>query len=141
MKFKKFALGISATVAATLAVIVFAGMASAQTPPTTTTPAGPHPIRLVGTITSISTSSLLLATRQGDMTVNVSANTWIIVGKNGSASQGSLSDLVTGKIALVGGMTTADPKTVDARTIAQGVAAATARAGLGQGVKPGPKAR
>jgi hypothetical protein len=141
MKFKKFALGISATIAALLTAMLFAGMASAQTPPAQTVPAGPHPIKLAGTVSSVSSGSLVLATRQGDMTVNVSADTWIIVRKNGAASQGTLSDLVTGKPALVGGMTTSDPKVVDARTIAQGVPANTARAGLGQPGKPGARGR
>ena len=141
MKFKKFALGISATILATLVAVVFASLASAQTPPTQAAPAGPHPVRLVGTVSSVSASSLALATRQGDMTVNVSANTWIIVQKNGAPVQGGLSDIVSGKLALVGGMTTSDPKVVDARTVAQGIAASTARAGLGQRAKPAVKGR
>lgn len=129
MKMKKFPLAITGTIAALLAITLFAGMAAAQTiitdtPPAQTPPSGPHPVRLAGNIKSIASSSLVLTTRQGDMTVNVSAQTWIVVQKNGVATQGSISDLVTGKAAVVAGMTTSDPKVVDARTIAQGATAA-----------------
>ena len=131
MKMKKFSLAITGTIAALLAITLFAGMAAAQTiitdtPPAQTPPSGPHPVRLAGNIKSIASSSLVLTTRQGDMTVNVSAQTWIVVQKNGVATQGSISDLVTGKAAVVAGMTTSDPKVVDARTIAQGATAAGA---------------
>jgi len=124
MKLKKFALMISSMVAGLMAVTLFAGMAGAQTI-LTATPArqaaqsGPHPMRVAGNVKSLAISSLVLTTRQGDLTVNVSPQTWIVVQKNGAAVQGSISDLVTGKRAEVAGMTTADPKVIDARTVAQ----------------------
>src|SRR6476646_10675994 len=129
MKFKKFSLAITGLIAGLLSVTLFVGMAAAQTiitdtPPTQTTPSGPHPVKLTGNVKSIASSSLVLTTRQGDMTVNFNAQTWIVVQKNGAATQGSVSDLVTGKAAVVAGMTTSDPKVVDARTIAQGATAA-----------------
>jgi hypothetical protein len=125
MRFKNFALGISATLAGVLALGLFTGFAEAQaifiqTTPVQTGPTGPHPTRLAGNVTSVSSNGLVLATRQGDFTINVSASTWVVVQKNGAAAQGTLADIVTGQPAVVGGMTTSDPKVVDARTVAQG---------------------
>jgi len=128
MIFRKFSVAITGTIAGLLAVTLFAGIAAAQTiitdtPPAQTTPSGPHPVKLTGNVKSIASSSLVLTTRQGDITVNVNAQTWIVVQKNGAATEGNIGDLVTGKPAVVAGMTTSDPKVVDARTIAQGAKA------------------
>ncbi len=127
MKRTKLYLGLGIVIAAlaTFGVPLPWGVAGAQAPTKTqapsaqTAPAGPHPTRLMGKVSSISSNSLVLTTRQGDVTINVGANTWVVVEKDGKPSQGTLSDIQTGKPATVAGMTTGDPKVVDARVVAQ----------------------
>jgi RNase P/RNase MRP subunit p29 len=137
MKIKNFAPGITGTIAGLMSIALFAGLASAQTlaapqsPSAQAPAASPHPVRLAGKVSSVASNSLVLATRQGDVTVNINAQTWIVVQKDGSPSQGSVGDIVTGKATLVEGMTTSDPKVVDARTIAQGAIANGARGNKG----------
>lgn len=119
-------LGIGALLAAII-LAAFAGIAAAQaptpqTPPTQTQPAqptGPHIVRMVGNVASISGNSFTLTTKNfGQVTVNVSDSTWIVIRKNGTATQGSLSDIQTGTSVAVEGTTT-DNKTVTARVINQ----------------------
>ncbi|HEX9990639.1 MAG TPA: DUF5666 domain-containing protein [Chloroflexia bacterium] len=119
-RFKSLA-GISAVLAGVLALGVFGSVAAAQTPATQPAQqANPHPIEVAGQVTSVSANSLVLKTRRGEITANVSANTWIVTGKDGARSQGALSDIQTGKPAMVAGMTTGDPKVIDARVVRQG---------------------
>jgi hypothetical protein len=126
MKIVKVLMGSGAV--ALLAMAAFTGVASAQTPqPQQPTQTGPHPVRLLGQVGTISSSTFVLTTRQGDVTVNVGPNTWIVVEKNGASTQGTLADLQTAKPATVAGMTTNDPKVVDAREVVQARIAAPGR--------------
>lgn len=119
-RFKSLA-GISAVLAGVLALGVFGSVAAAQTPATQPAQqANPHPIEVAGQVTSVSANSLVLKTRRGEFTANVSANTWIVTEKDGARVQGVLSDIQIGKPAIVSGMTTADPKVIDARVVRQG---------------------
>lgn len=126
MHIRKIQIGLVLTAATIVALVAFGGLASAavrfvaQTPTAQSSQANPHPIRLAGTVSSVSSGSLVLAARQGNYTINVGANTWIVVQQNGAAIQGSLSDIVTGKPAIIAGMTSTDPTVVDARIVAQG---------------------
>ncbi len=122
------ALAILVIVALTLAT---AGMVSAQTPTnspntapgTTTAPAAPapgSPLYLHGKVTTVSATSIALATGKGNITANIRANTYIVVKKNGALATGSTTDLVVGENANVVGQATADATVVDARMISQG---------------------
>jgi hypothetical protein len=131
-RFKSLA-GISAVLAGVLALGVFGSVAAAQTPATQPAQqANPHPIEIAGQVTSVSANSLVLKTRRGEITANVSANTWIVTGKDGARVQGALSDIQTGKPAVVAGMTTADPKVIDARVVRQGPIEKAKRPGRGR---------
>lgn len=126
MKRNRFISGAGLLLAAIFAIAIFADMASAQTPTTgkttttPTTPTGPHPIRVFGKVSAISGSSLTLTTGKGDYTVNIGANTWIVVKQNGQATQATATDIQTGQGAMVAGMVTGDAKVIEARIIAQG---------------------
>jgi len=143
MRLGKLQIGIVIALGALLAVGVFSGLASAQTQTGSPTPApqsaqtGPHPVRLSGTVNSIAAKSLTLTTAKGDYTVNISANTWIVVQQNGAPAQASISDLVSGKPATVAGMTTSDPNVIDARVVAQG---SFAKGATGKRAVPGKPA-
>jgi hypothetical protein len=108
---------------------LFGAVASAQTG---STQASPQPVKLTGKVSSVAADSLVLTTRRGDFTVRVSANTWIVVGNNGNRTQASLSDIQANKEATVAGISTTDPKVIDARVITQ-VASAKGRQGSGAG--------
>ena len=107
----------------------------AQTPGGTQR-ANPHPIHLQGEVKAVGANSITLATRGGEVTANVGPNTWIVVQKPDGPGQGSISDLKANMPATVAGMTTNDPKVVDARTITQGVGGD--RRGPGRHRRPGP---
>jgi hypothetical protein len=77
-------------------------------------------VRLQGNVSSVSSGSLVLTTRAGDVTANIGENTFIVVQKNSRPAQGTAADLVTGKPAVVVGVATSDPAVVDARLISQG---------------------
>jgi len=96
------------------------GPRQAQAPGATPSTTTPHVVRLAGKVQSGSSTGLVLQASQ-TRTVNVSAgpNTWILVQKNNTCSQGQLSDLQTGKAATVAGTSTST-NAVDARVIAQG---------------------
>ena len=83
--------------------------------------ANPHPVRFYGEVKALGANSVTLSTPRGDITANVSPNTWIVVQKADGPGQGALSDLKVNEHAAVAGMTTNDPKMVDARVITQGV--------------------
>jgi hypothetical protein len=83
--------------------------------------ANPHPIRLQGEVKAVGTGSITLTTQGGDVTANIGPNTWIVVQRPDGPGQGSISDLKANMPATVAGMTTNDPKVVDARVITQGV--------------------
>ncbi len=129
---RKMQIGLLLTAVALIAVVAFGGLASAadrfvaQIPTAQGTPtaqpkqSSPHPIRLSGTVSSVSSGSLVLATKQTNYTINVGADTWIVVAQSGKAVQGNLSDVVAGKPVVIAGMTTNDPAVVDARVISQG---------------------
>ncbi|MEO8284845.1 MAG: hypothetical protein ABI670_00215 [Chloroflexota bacterium] len=111
-------LGVAATGIALLALVaIFGGIASAQG---TAQPATPHPVRVSGSVSAIAPNSLVLKTPRGDVTVNVSAGTWVVVEKNGQAAEGVLADIQTGKVAVVSGTSTPNANVVDARIITQG---------------------
>ncbi len=117
--------GISIVVATIVALGVFgAVVVSAQVPTpapgTATPPAAGQPVRLAGKVSSVATGSLVLNTRGGDITVNVGANTFIVIKQNGTPAQGTLADLTTDKATVVVGVATSDPIVVDARMITQG---------------------
>jgi hypothetical protein len=143
MKLGRVRIGIVIVLGALLAVGVFSSLASAQTQTTSPTPApqstqaGPHPVRIAGNVSSVSANSLKLTTPKGSYTVNIGPNTWIVVQKNGTPSQGAISDVATGKSAVVAGMTTNDPNVIDARVVAQG---SFAQAATGKGATPGKPA-
>lgn len=84
-------------------------------------PANPHPTHLVGQVKAVGAGSITLTTRSGDVTANVSPNTWIVVRTADGPGQGTLADLKVNEPATVAGMTTNDPKVVDARVVTQGV--------------------
>jgi hypothetical protein len=109
--------------------------AQAQTHQGTQRP-DPHPIRLQGEVKAVGTGSITLTTRGGDVTANIGPNTWIVVRKPDGPGQGSISDLKANMPAIVQGMTTGDPKVVDARVITQGVGGD--RRGAGRHRGPGP---
>ncbi len=81
----------------------------------------PHPIHLFGEVKAIGTNTITLATRGGDVTANIGPNTWIVVRKADGPGQGTINDLKLNTPATVAGMTTNDPKVVDARVVKQGV--------------------
>ena len=123
----RFLAGIAIVLAAVTSMAlgalgVAAVSAQAPTPPpsASTTPATGQPVRLIGMVSSVAAGSLVLTTRRGDVTVNMSADTFIVVRKNDQPAEGTAADLVTGKPASVLGVTTSDPNVVDARTITQG---------------------
>ena len=132
---RNYFLGIGGAAMAVLlisgATLATSGMVSAQTPTdspdtapgTTTAPAAPaagSPVYLNGKVTTVSATSIVLATGKGNITANISANTYIVVKKNGAAATGSATDLVVGENANVVGQATADATVVDAKLIAQG---------------------
>lgn len=135
MRRLKTTLSIGAVSVSLVALGLFAGLANAQTPAQSQTPTsssaqtGPHPVRLIGKVSTISGTTLTVTTKSGDETVNTDATTWIVVNKNSKATQGTLSDVQSGKEVVVAGMTTNDPKVVDARVITQGNALGSAVAG------------
>jgi hypothetical protein len=111
--------------------LVTTGLVSAQTPTnspntapsTTTAPAAPaagSPVYLNGKVTTASATSIVLASGKGNITANITSNTYIVVKKNGAAATGSAGDLVVGESANVVGQATADATVVDAKLIAQG---------------------
>ena len=140
-------IGLLLTVVAVIAVMAFGGLASAadrfvaQIPTAQTTQTNPHPIRLSGSVSSVSSGSLILASKQGNYTITAGANTWIVVEQNGAAVQGSLSDIVAGKPAVIAGMTTTDPTVVDARIISQGALGNAVGPALRSSGKPGARGR
>ncbi|MEP6774154.1 MAG: hypothetical protein ABJA50_01050 [Chloroflexota bacterium] len=110
--------------ALTLATV---GIVSAQTPtssPSTNTapvaPAAGSPVHLNGKVTTVSATSVVLATRRGNITANIGVNTYIVVKKNGAPATGVATDLVVGENANVVGQATADATVVDAKLITQG---------------------
>ena len=122
------ALAVLTILALTLAT---AGMVSAQTPtnspdtaPSTTTapvaPAAGSPVYLNGKITTVSATSIVLATGKGNITANINSNTYIVVKKNGAPATGSATELVVGENANIVGQATADATVIDAKLIAQG---------------------
>jgi hypothetical protein len=122
MRYLKSTVFLSALLVAVLASGTFASVAAAQTAGSAAQqqPSGPRPVEIVGQVTSVSTNSLVLKTRRGDVTANVSSSTWILVEKDGRRVEGALSDIQTGMPATISGMTTADPGVIDARVIRQG---------------------
>src|SRR3954452_16372290 len=125
MRITRSVLGIAA-LAAAMAIGVVGGTASAaaprqaQTPGTGQAPTS-HPVSVIGRVTSVSGSGLVLQTPRGNLNVNASANTWIVVESSGQCVEGNLQDIQTAKPALVMGMGTAAANaTIDARVIAQG---------------------
>lgn len=126
MKFQKTLLSVSALVAL-VGFGLLGGTASAAVPnqrqaPGTAANTTPRPVRILGRVDSVSSSGLVLQTRLGSVTVNVAANTWIVVPGSGRCVEGALSDIQTGRPAEVAGMTTttATGKAIDARVITQG---------------------
>jgi hypothetical protein len=127
MKHVKTYLAVGAATAALVGGAYFTAQASAQAPGPGTTPpsqqqqSGPHPVRFEGKLTAVGANSVTLTTGKATVTANVGPNTWIVVNKNNQPTQGTLSDLQTGKPATVAGMSTGTANTVDARVITQGV--------------------
>src|SRR2546428_724976 len=76
-----------------------------------------HPVRLLGRVDSVSSTGLVLLARRGDVNVNASDRTWIVVERDGRCAQGTLQDIQTGRPAEVMGVTTAVTGTIDARVI------------------------
>lgn len=117
---------IGAAIAAVVAGGYFSAAANAQSSTHTHAPGakqaqtGPHPTRIMGKVSAVGAGSITITTRQGDVTANISPNTWVVVRTGKSNSQGSISDIVKDKVAVVAGMTTSDPKVVDARVVAEG---------------------
>ncbi|MDQ5824689.1 MAG: DUF5666 domain-containing protein [Chloroflexota bacterium] len=110
-----FALGMGGFLASPASAAAPAGiLAQAQR-------ANPHPIHLAGKVKAVGTNTVTLTTRRGDVTANVGPNTWIVVRKADGPGQGTLSELKLNEPATVAGMTTNDPKVVEARVITQGV--------------------
>jgi hypothetical protein len=101
---------------------VAAVSAQAPTPPpdTPSPPAAGQPVRLVGNVSSVAAGRLVLTTRRGDVTVNIGADTFIVVKENGQSAEGTAADIVAGERATVAGVATSDPNVVDARMITQG---------------------
>ncbi|HEX8599329.1 MAG TPA: DUF5666 domain-containing protein [Chloroflexia bacterium] len=117
-----FALGLGGFLASPASAATPAGvLAQAQTPTPRPQRANPHPINFVGKVKAVSTNTVTLTTRQGDVTANIGPNTWIVVRKADGPGQGTLSELMLNEPATVAGMTTNDPKVVDARVVTQGV--------------------
>lgn len=135
---------IGAAVAAVVAGSYFGAAANAQSSTQTPVPGapvqtGPQPTRITGKVSSVGANSLTLATAKGDITANIGANTWIVVRKSGANSQGSISDIVKDQVAFVAGMTTADPKVVDARVVTEGAGFDKATQRNGRGKSQGKK--
>jgi hypothetical protein len=76
-------------------------------------------VRITGRVQSVGTTSLVVQTRRGNVTANVSDRTWIVVPENGRCVEGDLGDIRTGEIVAVAGMT-AGQGTINSRVIAQG---------------------
>ncbi|MEO6457109.1 MAG: DUF5666 domain-containing protein [Chloroflexia bacterium] len=120
MKRNKIMLSIS-TLTAALMIGLFGGAASAQTPPPTAGTDTSRPVRIMGRVDAVSTNSIALTTRQGQVTANVGPNTWIIVQESGGRCvEGTLQDIQTNRPANVAGMTTAQRGVINARVITQG---------------------
>ena len=81
----------------------------------------PHPTLLSGNVTAVGANTITLSTRNGNVTANIGPDTWIVVRKADGPGQGTLADLKTNERATVAGMTTNDPKVVNARLVTQGV--------------------
>lgn len=127
MKSVKSLLGISA-LTGLVALGMFAGAASASVPGQAQTPGtgnaaapqDPHPIRVTGRVARVGTNVFALQVRNGmTATVRVNDRTWILVQQNDSCVEGTLSDLQTGRPAVVSGMTTNERGVINARTVAQ----------------------
>ncbi|HST03810.1 MAG TPA: hypothetical protein VLQ48_03655, partial [Chloroflexia bacterium] len=130
----KLILGAGALAIAALAILamtlVTTGIVNAQTPTnttgTSTTPAAPtapaagSPVHLDGKVASVNAASIVVTTRSGDVTANISANTYIVVNKNGTAATGAITDLAAGEVVNVVGQATTDAKVVDAKLVTQG---------------------
>jgi hypothetical protein len=129
----KLLLGAGGAAIAVLVILALtfatSGMVSAQTPtnsPNTATgvtaapaPAAGSPVYLNGKVTAVSATSIVLTTGKGNITANISSNTYIVVKKNGAPAAGSAADVVVGENANVVAQATADASVVDAKLIAQ----------------------
>jgi hypothetical protein len=83
--------------------------------------ANPHPIHLAGSLKAVGSNNITLSTRGGDVTANIGPDTWIVVKQADGPGEGSLSDLKVNEPVAVAGMTTNDPKVINARVVTQGV--------------------
>src|SRR5437868_3878766 len=106
MKWILTRIGIGLVAIMTVAALSFAAVSvvSAQTPTpgkTAPAPTAGSPVRIIGKVTSTSATSIVLTTPNGNVTANISANTFIVVQKNGANAQGTASDLVIGQPAIV----------------------------------------
>src|SRR5687767_3624122 len=107
MKSKMGIIGAGAA-AALVALGSLAGIAAAQiptnqTPPAQTPPTStePRPVRLMGQVQSVGTDDLQLRTQRGNVDVNVSDRTWILVEQSGRCVEGELSDIQANQPASV----------------------------------------
>jgi hypothetical protein len=82
-----------------------------------------RPVARVGLLSQATGSGFALETRAGTLAVTFSANTWILVEKDGQAVEGAATDLLAGKATFVAGMLSSDGKALAARAVAQGPAA------------------
>src|ERR1044071_651805 len=121
MKLNRVYLSISA-VAAILMLGLFGGSASASTLAQSKTPGGGAPderVHFVGRVDSISARGIAMTTRRGQVMVRVGDRTTIMVEQNGSCVQGTLRGIQVGRPAEVVGVTTTEPRVIDARGIKQ----------------------
>ena len=106
--------------AAIFSFSLFGGSASAQTTPPGQTDTTPRPVHFVGRVQSVTGSTLVLETRRGNVTANVSDRTWILVTEDSRCVEGDLTDIQVGQAASVAGMTTGTQGTINARMLSQG---------------------
>ncbi|MEO5951551.1 MAG: hypothetical protein ABIQ44_03695, partial [Chloroflexia bacterium] len=125
MKSRLMATGSAIMMAVVIAIGAFGAIAAnAQAPRptngTNTAPTAGQPVKLLGKVSNVTATSLTLTTRQGEFTVNISADTFVVVEKDGQRATGTSTDLVADKATVVVGVATADAKVVDAKMIGQG---------------------
>src|SRR5689334_7755098 len=92
----------------TLGSIAYASgprQAQTQSPGAAPSAATSRVVRLAGKVQSVSSTGLVLqASRTRTVNVTTGPNTWILVQKNNTCTEGQLSDLQTGKVATIAGI-------------------------------------
>src|SRR5689334_1156183 len=112
--------GLGLLGAVLLGVLATVGHASAAPAPQAQTPTTGAVAWANGQITALQKDGFTIQDRnQQTTTVTVDANTWIVVDKNNTPTQGALADLVVGDNVSVGGVASGT-NTIAARVVQSG---------------------